>query len=199
MSALADGVFGVVDFVPDGDTVVFADGTVVRMLGIDAPETGKDGKSGQYYADESRAALSRLVLGNKVEARIVGKKHDKYGRLLAVILLPDGRNANELQLLGGFAFYYHFNTHPGWLAYTYLGLQRSAMRKEAGFWPRILALPKAQRPWVGFPNSRRAEPARGTRGGVERAGLKWFENLEKAFWQGYAPTRKATPWPIASR
>jgi micrococcal nuclease len=190
----AEGVFGVVDFVPDGDTVVLESGEVVRMVGIDAPETGKDGRPDQYFAAESRDALKSLALGERVEIRPVGrKKRDRYGRLLGVVLLPGGRNANELQLLGGFAFYYHFDTHPGWLESTYMGLQTSAIRNGAGFWPVILDLPVAGKAWVGFPN-RRAEPARGCRVGAEKSGLKWFDNLERAVRSGYAPVRKYSPW-----
>lgn len=191
--AWAAGVFGVVDFVPDGDTVVFESGEVVRMIGIDAPETGKDGQPDQYFAADSRDALKRLTLGERVEARLVGPERDRHGRLLGVVLLPDGRNANELQLLGGLAYYYHFQDHPGWLESTYMGLQRSAIRSGAGFWPKILSLPVAEKPWVGYPN-RRAEPARGCRVGAEKSGLKWFDNLEQVLINGYAPVRKYSPW-----
>jgi micrococcal nuclease len=192
----AEGVFGVVDFVPDGDTVVLESGEVVRMVGIDAPETGKDGRPDQYFAAESRDALKSLALGERVEVRFVGREpRDRHGRLLGVVLLPDGRNANELQLLGGFAFYYHFDTHPGWLESTYMGLQRSAIRNGAGFWPKILELPAANRPWVGFPGSRRAEAAYGARSAAERAGLVWFQDLEQVFRQGFHPVRKSSPWP----
>lgn len=197
-AATAASLFGVVDFAPDGDTLVLDSGEVVRLVGIDAPEIGKDGEPDQYFARESREALKRLTLGERVEARAVGPERDRHGRFLGAVLLEDGRNANELQLLGGFAFYYHFNTNPGWLAYTYLGLQKSAMRKGAGFWPRILSLPEARRSWVGFPDSRRAEPARGSESGAERAGLIWFQDLEQVFWRGYSPTRKTSPWPAAS-
>jgi micrococcal nuclease len=190
----AEGVFGVVDFVPDGDTVVLENGEVVRMIGIDAPETGRDGRPDQYFADESRDALKSLTLGERVEVRFVGqKRRDRHGRLLGAVLMPDGRNANELQLLGGYAYYYHFDDHPGWLESTYMGLQRSAIRNGAGFWPKILRLPVAGKSWVGYPN-RRAEPARGCRVGAEKSGLEWFDNLEQAVRSGYAPVRKYSPW-----
>lgn len=195
VSVLAAGMTGVVDFVPDGDTVVLENDEVVRLVGIDAPEIGKDGKPDQYFAAESRASLESLTLHKQIDIRIVGPERDRYGRLLGVILLPDGRNVNEQQLLGGYAFYYHFNDNPGWLVSTYIGLQRSAIRRKAGFWTVILELPEASKPWVGFPKSRRAEPARGSKAGAKRAGLKWFEDLEQVFRRGYCPTRRSTPWP----
>src|SRR5688572_915442 len=47
----------------DGDTFELADGDVVRLLGIDAPEEG------ECYYQESKQALDKLIIGKEVELR----------------------------------------------------------------------------------------------------------------------------------
>jgi endonuclease YncB( thermonuclease family) len=54
--------------VKDGDTVVISpiEGGqffICRLYGIDAPETPKNGKSGQPYGAESTKELKELILG----------------------------------------------------------------------------------------------------------------------------------------
>lgn len=90
----------VVSRVLDGDTVELTDGRRVRVIGIDAPETG------ECYADEATEYLRSLVEGQPVmlrydEATCV----DRYGRTLAHIASDDGDVA-ELQVLRGHACAY---------------------------------------------------------------------------------------------
>jgi hypothetical protein len=71
--------------VPSGDALVLQDGTQVRLAGVEAPHEGKP------YAAEARAALSRLVLGRKVELLQGGAAKDPYGRVLAQVRETRGR------------------------------------------------------------------------------------------------------------
>jgi micrococcal nuclease len=187
---------GTVDFVPDGDTVVLKDGEVVRLLGIDAPETGKDGEPDRYFAQEAGRALESWTLGREVRIRTAAIERDDYGRVLGLVFLPDGRSANEMLLRRGLAFYFHFPTHPEWLEDSFTSLQAGAVRDGRGFWPKILSLPKARRPWIGFPDSRRARPAgKLDRSGARRRNLAWFPDLEAVFLAGFCPARSSRFWP----
>jgi micrococcal nuclease len=90
--------------VSDGDTCTASDGTKIRLVEIDAPETK------QKHGKESRDVLAALVLNEKVT--LDAKKKDKYGRTLGTIYIgtrPDGTpilNINEAMVLSGNAWAY---------------------------------------------------------------------------------------------
>jgi len=67
----------------DGDTFELADGDIVRLLGIDAPEE-KD-----CYYEEAKEALKNLVEGKEVELRKDVTGVDDFGRLLRYAILPN--------------------------------------------------------------------------------------------------------------
>jgi len=92
----------------DGDTVRLKDGTLVRYLGIDAPELKRkvDNKwiyDPEPYAEEAAKFNKTLVEGKKVLVEIDPvQKHDRFGRLLAYIYV-DKILANEELLKNGLA------------------------------------------------------------------------------------------------
>lgn len=71
--------------VVDGDTLVLADGTRVRMVGLDAPELARDGAPGQPFARDARAHLETLVGLADARVLLAGDGRDRYGRMLAVV------------------------------------------------------------------------------------------------------------------
>jgi endonuclease YncB( thermonuclease family) len=85
----------------DGDTLVarYKNRTDrVRLIGINTPEIG------QCYATEATAAARSLAAGRKV--RLIGDptqaKRDRFGRLLAYVVLPNGHDlGRDLIRLGG--------------------------------------------------------------------------------------------------
>ncbi len=81
--------------VVDGDTVIMADGSRVRLVGIDAPELG------QPWAEQAVKQLRDSTDGRKVQLRRCGHQ-DKYGRVLGV-LTKDGQNLNLALIERGFA------------------------------------------------------------------------------------------------
>jgi endonuclease YncB( thermonuclease family) len=88
-AARAEEFGGRVVGVADGDTItVLRDGrgVTVRLVGIDAPEKG------QAYGQRAKQFTSGLAFGRTVTVRATG--HDRYGRLLGVVTLPDGRSLN---------------------------------------------------------------------------------------------------------
>jgi micrococcal nuclease len=89
---------GRVAHVVDGDTLDVGRERV-RVLGIDTPESGECG-----YAPASRAT-AELALGRviQLEADETQAARDRFGRALAYVRLPDGRDLGEVLLRRGLA------------------------------------------------------------------------------------------------
>lgn len=83
--------------VVDGDTVELADGSKVRLTGIDTPERGQCGYG------EATNALSQMVMGREV-VLVAGARDDsdRYGRLLRYLEV-DGVDANLAMIRSGWA------------------------------------------------------------------------------------------------
>lgn len=141
----------VVSRVVDGDTLHLdvPDGedrtTKVRLLGIDAPETGDANKRPMYFADEATRFAADLAVGRAVMIYLdqVAGSRDKYGRLLAYVALPDGRFLNEELLLSGHVYadprFRHSYFHK------YRQLEASARALKAGLWANVK--PEQMPPW----------------------------------------------------
>nr|GFD19721.1 hypothetical protein [Tanacetum cinerariifolium] len=84
----------------DGDTLRLSDGRSVRMIGLNAPETGKKGQSAQPFAEAAKRRLQTLVddSGGQVSLRVGEQATDHYGRTLANVYGRNGANL-EAQLL----------------------------------------------------------------------------------------------------
>ena len=92
--------YAVVERVSDGDTLRLKDGRSVRMIGLNAPETGKKGQSAEPFADAAHKRLQTLVAQSNGRVGLVAGKQaqDRYGRTLAHVFGADGSNL-EAQLL----------------------------------------------------------------------------------------------------
>lgn len=90
----------VVRSVVDGDTLRLADGRSVRLIGINAPEIGRKGRTSEPYAEAAKRRLQALVQASDGRVGLVPGREpsDKYGRTLAHIYSPAGDNL-EAQLL----------------------------------------------------------------------------------------------------
>lgn len=88
-------------YVLDGDTIEILHNRKalrVRLHGIDCPEKG------QPYGNNAKQATSDLVFAQYVTIEIHGK--DKYGRVLADVMLADGRNVNKELVKDGLCWWY---------------------------------------------------------------------------------------------
>jgi micrococcal nuclease len=77
--------------VVDGDTIVVDGGSgpqIVRLLGIDTPETVHPDKPVQCYGPEASAYTKHLLTGRTVELTYDRERVDSYGRWLAYVYLP---------------------------------------------------------------------------------------------------------------
>ncbi|WP_236615095.1 thermonuclease family protein [Desulfovibrio sp. X2] len=180
-----------VRFVADGDTFVAADGRVVRLAGIDAPETGKHGAPSQAFAEAAAERLRGLVLGRAVEITLAGDGRDRHGRLLALVRLPDGQLAQELLVREGLAVVYPHPDNDPASVFRLLRLQREAIREGRGLWPSVLDAPANGGRWGGNRESRRFGPpdCPFVRQTAKKRRIA-FKSLREAFWEGYAPYRE---------
>ncbi len=86
----------------DGDTIEIRNNESVRLLGINTPEKGE-----AYYL-EAKEFLESLVLNKTVKLEFTNDRYDKYGRILAYILL-ENENINVKIVKNGFGNYYFYS------------------------------------------------------------------------------------------
>lgn len=125
---------GVVVSVADGDTItVEHNGTTqkVRLNGIDCPEKS------QRYGKTAEKFTSKLVLGKTVKIKENGK--DKYGRIIADVILEDGTVLNEELVRNGLAWWYQKYSNDLKLKQ----LEKQARSRAIGLWTEMTPTP----PW----------------------------------------------------
>jgi endonuclease YncB( thermonuclease family) len=123
-----------VSHVIDGDTVILKDGRHIRLVGINAPEIGRNGKPSEQGADAARKHLLSLLHGhNRVLLKIGTQRFDRYKRTLAHLFLPDGKNIQASLLAEGLATPL---TIPPNLKYLdcYLNHSNLAITSQRGLW-----------------------------------------------------------------
>ena len=121
-----DSFSGRVVGVSDGDTVrVLTAGQEVkiRLYGIDCPEYR------QAFGTQAKKFTSTLAFGKTV--KVLSKGKDQYGRVIGVVLLPDGKNLNHEIVGNGFGWWYeHYAAKETRLK----ALQSMAKKKQLGLW-----------------------------------------------------------------
>ena len=127
----------------DGDTfdIDIPDGryenTRIRLLGIDAPETGGQESDVMYFGPQAAEFTRKLSLGKSVTVYLDSPNptRGKYGRLLAYVKLPDGRFLNEVLLTEGYAYADTRFSHSFYNKYKQL--QSLAESAKKGLWQNI--------------------------------------------------------------
>src|SRR5690606_19653965 len=86
----------------DGDMAT----TRIRLIGVDTPETQHPTGGPMYYGQEATDFAKRLAEGRQVTVLLdtVSDERDRYGRLLAYVVLPDGRVLNEVMIREGYGY-----------------------------------------------------------------------------------------------
>lgn len=110
----------------DGDTTELVDGTRVRYIGIDTPESGQCAGEAAMKENVQFAENKKVILETDVQ------KYDKYGRTLAYVFV-DGVFINEELLKRGLAT---VTTYPPNIKYVdrFLRAQQEAREKRLGLW-----------------------------------------------------------------
>ncbi len=179
-----------VRFVYDGDTVLLENGVCVRYIGIDTPETGRDGRPPQAMAEAARSFNARWVQGKTIRLELDREHRDRHDRLLAYVYLPDGRMLNVELVRRGLARVLAIRPNLRHLGHL-IEAQREAMQRRSGIWRRPL---KPGGPYVGSRRSYRFHrtdcPYAGRIQDRNRVG---FESKREAFWEGYSPCSRCGP------
>ena len=148
-AAAAETVAGPARLV-DGDTLEIR-GRIIRLHGIDAPETGqtcRDG-TGRIYrcGEEAENALRRLTEGREVAC--TGDEEDRYGRLIATCR-SGGTNLSRAMVRAGWAVAFRRFSED------YLDEELEAAKANRGIWQGGFTRPDEHRAalWADAARSR---------------------------------------------
>ena len=119
----------------DGDTLTFADGREVRLVGIQAPKLplGRANFKAWPMATEAKAMLEHLTLGRELIPYVGGVALDRHGRHLVHLFTKDGLWVQGEMLRLGFARVYTFADNRAVIPQM-LAKEAEARRKNAGMW-----------------------------------------------------------------
>jgi endonuclease YncB( thermonuclease family) len=121
--------------VTDGDTInVVGNGhkEIIRLVGIDAPETSKKKhEPGQPFSQKSTKYLASLVLNKSVDVKSYGT--GRYGRTLAVVFV-NGKNVNLEMIKAGLAEVYRGPPAKGLDLEPYWKAEKAAREAGRGMW-----------------------------------------------------------------
>lgn len=126
--------------VVDGDTVRLESGQVVRLIGMDAPETN------EAYYSESKNKLSELILNRSVRLEKDTSETDRYNRLLRY-LYRDNTFINLEMVRLGYAVVYRYPPdvkHAG----EFAAAEKEAKDNNSGMWatPKTSTVPDVSAP-----------------------------------------------------
>jgi micrococcal nuclease len=176
-----------VKWVNDGDTIVLTNGQRVRYIGINTPEIDYENQKAQPFGYEARSFNKKLVLSQKIRLEFDRERHDRFGRLLAYVFLPDGSFLNERLLENGLAFYLYRRPNVKY-DNRLLKAQQDAMKAQKGLWHNWR---EEKGKYIGNQRSRRFH-----RTACPYAkSIKWKNKITfftkwDAFHAGYAPAKK---------
>ena len=137
--------------VVDGDTLRLKDGRSVRMIGLNAPETGKKGRSDEPYAVAARQRLEALVAASGGRVGLVAGREgkDRYGRTLAHLYGANGENLEAQLLAEGLGFQVGVAPNVDLVA-CQQAAEKSARTAQVGLWRQSPVLGVAQLKQSGF-------------------------------------------------
>ena len=129
----------VVYYVTDGDTVkvkINDENFIVRLIGIDTPETKDPRKAVQCFGQEASAYTKKILLNQNIilESDSVTQNKDKYGRLLRYIFLSNGTNFNHQLIAAGYAYEYTYKSQLYRYRDDFKQAQKYARENKLGLW-----------------------------------------------------------------
>ncbi|WP_097305939.1 thermonuclease family protein [Pseudomonas chlororaphis] len=154
--------------VVDGDTLRLADGRSVRMIGLNAPELGKKGRTDEPFAVTARQRLQALVKASNGRVGLLPGRESKdhYGRTLAHVYGADGANLEAQLLAEGLGYQVAVAPNVD-LFNCQQAAERSARQARLGLWRQSSVLKADQINTSGFALlSGRVSKVQRNRGGV---------------------------------
>ena len=124
--------FAKVKNVVDGDTFTLESGQVIRMIGIDTPETVHPSKPIQCYGKEASNKTKELIEGKEVRLEKDVSETDKYKRLLRYVYIND-LLVNEVLVSEGYA---KSSSYPPDIKYQdkFIEAEKKAQVENKGLW-----------------------------------------------------------------
>ena len=119
----------------DGDTIKLTDGRKLRLIGINTPERGRDGKPDDPFYLIAKKQLQNII--NKSDNRIkivFGKdKHARYKRLLTHVFTINNENITETLIKNGMGFTIAIPPNIQ-LLNCYQNAEQFAQKNQRGIW-----------------------------------------------------------------
>lgn len=154
--------------VVDGDTLRLADGRSVRMIGLNAPELGRKGRTDEPFAVAARQRLQALVKASDGRVGLLPGREakDRYGRTLAHVYGADGANLEAQLLAEGLGYQVAVAPNVD-LFDCQRAAERSARQARLGVWRQSSVLKADQIARSGFAVlSGRVSKVQRNRGGI---------------------------------
>jgi endonuclease YncB( thermonuclease family) len=123
--------------VVDGDTLRLVDGRAVRLIGLNSPEIGRQGRSAEPFAEAARKRLQELVAASdeRVVLQLGKQAKDHYGRTLAHAYDNRGRNLEAQLLAEGLGYLVAVAPNLA-LVQCQQAAERVARKARVGLWQR---------------------------------------------------------------
>jgi endonuclease YncB( thermonuclease family) len=123
--------------VVDGDTLRLVDGRNVRLIGLNSPEMGRQGRAAEPFAEAARQRLQALVAASdgRVALQVGRQAKDHYGRTLAHAYDRRGRNLEAQLLSEGLGYLVAVAPNLA-LVQCQQAAERSARQARVGLWQR---------------------------------------------------------------
>ncbi|WP_207427483.1 thermonuclease family protein [Pedobacter sp. SYSU D00535] len=126
LASCQESINGRVVKIADGDTfTILTDQkkqVKVRLHGVDTPEKSQD------FGTKARQFTSDLIFGKSI--KVEKKNYDRYGRLIGIAMLPNGKSLNEELLKAGLAWHYKQYDKSR----RYAELEQWARSQKKGLW-----------------------------------------------------------------
>ena len=129
----------------DGDTLVVQQSTAsngptarLRLLGIDCPESGRDGRPSEFCSAAATKFTRRFVAGGQVELRLDRRRLDRYQRYLAYVFVAD-RMLNVELVRAGLARVSHYPGDSPSIAKQLHRAELEARQSRRGLWSDLAA------------------------------------------------------------
>ncbi len=176
-----------VRWVNDGDTIVLADGRHVRYIGINTPEIEHEHQKAEPYGYQAKKYNEKLVFSKTVRLQFDKERHDRFGRLLAYVFLPDGTFINKEMIAQGYAYLLPQKPNIKY-AEILLQTQREAMSAQKGMWREMA---EEEGGYLGNRRTKRFHTTACPFGKkISLTNRVSFKSKRDAFWAGFAPGKR---------
>ncbi len=127
-----------VERVVDGDTLLLADRTRVRLIGVNTPETVKPDTPPEPWGAEASQFTRDFLADGVARLEFDDERLDQHGRTLAFVWVGDKQLNEELLRAGLARAEFHFRYAPA-MKDRFRAAQDEAKRAKRGMWGKQVA------------------------------------------------------------